>query len=89
MKHSIFIVLYQPLCHYAMGIVAEWLIHYQTLPFDDEHRLHSIALPNKYNLAFDFGKWNRIVLVVYMYFEPLVLAHMLQQWRNKLPPGVL
>ncbi|PXF45136.1 Very-long-chain (3R)-3-hydroxyacyl-CoA dehydratase 2 [Gracilariopsis chorda] len=82
MRYSLFLVLY------PLGIVAEWLIYYRTLPFVDKHRLYAIALPNKFNFAFDFGVWNRIVLVLYLYFGPFMFSHMLSQRRKKLHSDV-
>lgn len=83
MRYSLFMVLY------PLGIVAEWLMYYRTLPFVEEHRLYAISVPNKYNFAFDFGIWNRIVLVLYLYFGPFMFWHMLHQRRKRLHSGVL
>lgn len=78
LRYSFFVVLY------PIGIVAEWLIYYLTLQHVDETRIYSIAMPNKYNFAFDFGTWNRIILLLYFYFGPFMYLHMLRQRRKKI-----
>lgn len=77
-RYSLFIFL-QP-----VGICAEWLIYLWTLHYIDDVQLFRVKLPNVWNFAFDFGVWNRIVLVIYFYFGPLLVKYMLKQRRSKL-----
>lgn len=79
-RYSLFAFL-QP-----VGISAEWLIYWWTLSYVDSAQLYRVKLPNVWNFAFDFGTWNRIVLVLYFYFGPLLIRHMLKQRRSKLSP---
>ncbi|CAN8071795.1 unnamed protein product [Agarophyton chilense] len=78
MRYSLFLVLY------PAGIVAEWMIYYWTLPYVESHKLYNVSLPNEFNFSFDFGIWNRIVLILYMYFGPFMFFHMLHQRKKKL-----
>lgn len=43
-----------------------------------------IAMPNRWNFAFDYGVWNRGVLVVYAYFGPSMFKYMVKQRRRKV-----
>lgn len=79
-RYSLFVLL-QP-----VGISAEWLIYWWTLVYIDDRQLYKIKLPNVWNFAFDFGVWNRIVLILYVYFGPLLINHMVKQRRAKLLP---
>lgn len=80
LRYSLFLVLY------PVGIVAEWLIYWNTLTYIDVHSLHRVRLPNTWNFAFDFGVWNRIVLGLYVYFAPFMYSYMLRQRKKKLAP---
>lgn len=77
-RYTAFIVL-QPI-----GIVSEWWIYWRTLSYIDGVKLYAIRLPNKFNFAFDFGVWNRFVLLSYLYFGPILIRHMFRQRRAKL-----
>lgn len=78
MRYSLFIVL-QPI-----GLVCEWVTYWNTLKYVDEDEVYRVRLPNRINMAFDFGIWNRIVLGVYVYAGPYMMRHMMQQRRRKL-----
>lgn len=78
LRYSLFLVLY------PVGIVCEWLIYYFTLDYVDANSMYAIRLPNAWNFAFDFGVWNRIVLLMYLYFGTFMFMHMLQQRKKKL-----
>lgn len=77
-RYSFFLVLY------PIGFGAEWLIYFATLAEVDRTGLHAVTLPNRWNFAFDFGVWNRAVLVSYLYFAPTMFLYMLRQRRKKL-----
>lgn len=74
--------LFLPL--YPVGIISEWLLYFTTLRHIDQAHLHSIRLPNTWNFAFNFGLWNRLVLILYIYFGPFMYSHMLRQRKRKL-----
>lgn len=78
LRYSIFLVL-QP-----VGIAAEWFTYWHTLDVIDRSNLYSVRLPNVWNFAFDFGMWNRCVLIAYFYFGPFMFLHMVRQRRLKL-----
>lgn len=78
LRYSVFILL-QP-----VGIFAEWYTYFSTLHFIDEARLYEIVMPNSWNFSFNFGTFNRLVLVAYFYFGPFMFRHMLHQRRIKL-----
>lgn len=78
LRYSLFIVLY------PVGIVTEWLVYYFTLGHVDETGMYAVRMPNAWNFAFDFGIWNRCVLVMYLYFGPFMLMYMVQQRKKKL-----
>lgn len=78
LRYSLFIVLY------PVGIVTEWLVYYVTLGFVDETAMYAVEMPNVWNFAFDFGTWNRCVLVLYLYFGPFMFMHMVRQRKKKL-----
>ncbi|CDF37580.1 unnamed protein product [Chondrus crispus] len=79
LRYSLFLILY------PIGIVCEWLIYYFTLEYVDSQELFAVRLPNAWNFAFDFGIWNRIVLLMYLYFGVFMFTHMVQQRKKKLP----
>lgn len=78
LRYSLFLALY------PVGIISEWLVYWFTLDYVDETGLYAVRLPNSWNFAFDFGVWNRVVLVIYFYFGPFMFLHMLKQRRRKL-----
>lgn len=78
MRYSLFMVL-QP-----VGLVCEWMTYWRTLTYVDQNEMYAVRLPNKMNMAFDFGLWNRIVLILYTIAGPYMIRHMLRQRRRKL-----
>lgn len=43
-----------------------------------------VTMPNRWNFAFDYGVWNRGVLVVYPYFGVTMFLYMVKQRRRKV-----
>lgn len=77
-RYTSFIVL-QP-----VGISSEWYVYWRTLDYIDATHMYAVRMPNKLNFAFDFGIWNRGVLLAYFYFGPMMILHMVRQRRAKL-----
>lgn len=69
---------------YPVGIACEWTLYFVSLAEVDARGLFRVALPNKWNFAFDYGVWNRGVLASYAYFGPSMFMYMLRQRRKKL-----
>lgn len=67
-----------------MGIGCEWLLYYVSLEEVDALQIGRVTMPNKWNFAFDYGVWNRGVLVVYAYFGPSMFRYMVKQRRRKV-----
>lgn len=81
LRYSMFLLLY------PIGAISEWLIYYQTLSFIDQTNMYAVRLPNTWNFSFDFGIWNRIILLLYFYVIPFMFLHMSSQRRKKLNPS--
>jgi very-long-chain (3R)-3-hydroxyacyl-CoA dehydratase len=69
---------------YPVGIVCEWLLYVMAMAEVDAHGIGLIKLPNTWNFAFDYGMWNRGVLLAYLYLGPSMFLYMLRQRRKKL-----
>lgn len=78
LRYSAFVVL-QPL-----GIVAEWLLYWHSLPLVDAVDLYRVTLPNRFNFAFDYAVAIHVFLALYFYFGPVMMLHMFRQRRSKL-----
>lgn len=78
LRYTAFFVL-QP-----VGIGSEWLVYWRTLSHIDGTTLYGVRMPNAWNFAFDFGIWNRMVLVMYVYFGPMMMKHMVRQRKANL-----
>lgn len=69
---------------YPIGIASEWLLYYISLNEVDTREIARIRLPNAWNFAFDYGVWNRGVLIAYVYFGPTMFLYMYRQRQKKL-----
>lgn len=69
---------------YPVGIACEWLLYWVSLDEVDAKGILGVAMPNAWNFAFDYGVWNRGVLVSYAYFGPSMFMYMLRQRRKKV-----
>jgi very-long-chain (3R)-3-hydroxyacyl-CoA dehydratase len=81
-RYSVFLLFY------PVGIACEWLLYFVALEEVDALQIGRIAMPNTYNFAFDYGLWNRAVLVAYAYFGPSMFLYMLGQRRKQLGPAL-
>jgi very-long-chain (3R)-3-hydroxyacyl-CoA dehydratase len=69
---------------YPVGIVCEWLLYVIAMPEVDARQIGRVNMPNTWNFSFDYGVWNRGVLLLYLYLGPSMFLYMLRQRRKKL-----
>jgi Protein tyrosine phosphatase-like protein, PTPLA len=69
---------------YPIGIVCEWLLYVIAMPEVDALQIGRVKMPNTWNISFDYGLWNRVVLLLYLYLGPSMFLYMLRQRRKKL-----
>lgn len=67
---------------YPLGAGSEWLTLYAALPHIYESDILSIAMPNRFNIAFDYGTLCFIILILYIPGLPYMYMHMMGQRRK-------
>mmetsp|Transcript_10447 Transcript_10447/g.31482 ORF Transcript_10447/g.31482 Transcript_10447/m.31482 type:complete len:222 (+) Transcript_10447:471-1136(+) len=77
-RYTLFIPLY------PAGVAAEMWVLYSGLPWIASRRLHSLALPNSANFAFDYHWFTIGLLVIYLPVWFNLYSYMLSQRRKKV-----
>lgn len=77
-RYSAFLVLY------PVGVVSEMWLLYAGLPAVRQRQLHSLALPNGWNFAFDYSYFLMGLLVLYPLLWWNMYSYMLRQRQKKL-----
>lgn len=82
LRYSLFVPLY------PVGVAGEMAAVFAALPEVRRRRLASVALPNAWNLAFDYATFLSFLLVVYLPVWWSLYSAMLRQRRARLGPGL-
>jgi very-long-chain (3R)-3-hydroxyacyl-CoA dehydratase len=82
LRYSLFVPLY------PVGVAGEMAAVFAALPEVRRRRLASVALPNAWNFAFDYGTFLSFLLVIYLPVWWSLYSAMLRQRRARLGPGL-
>jgi very-long-chain (3R)-3-hydroxyacyl-CoA dehydratase len=78
LRYSTFIPLY------PIGAGSEWVLLFVALPFIKDRNLFSMAMPNKFNIAFNYYTFCVVALVFYIPGLPHMFSHMMSQRTKQL-----
>lgn len=70
-----------------MSSAGEVLSLWRSMPHVAAHKVFSVALPNAWNLAFDYYSFQWFLLALYVPGSYIMYSHMLRQRRKELGGG--
>lgn len=79
-RYSFFIILY------PVGVAGELISLYKSIPYIRERQLFTYALPNAWNISFDYATVTLLIMLTYFPAFPQLYGHMLKQRSKILNP---